>query len=66
MRLSIFTANNLMVLALLSITTLASAEHCRKVDINKSSGYCTVPDPALTPERWMPRSHALPMAACIR
>ena len=38
------------VLALLSITGLASAhQHCKKTDIDKSSGYCTVPDPALTP-----------------
>lgn len=28
---------------------LASAQHCRKVDIDKSSGYCTVPDPKITP-----------------
>jgi hypothetical protein len=28
---------------------LASAQHCRKVDVDKSSGFCTVPDPSLTP-----------------
>jgi hypothetical protein len=26
-----------------------SAQHCRKIDIDRSSGFCTVPDPALTP-----------------
>jgi hypothetical protein len=26
-----------------------AAQHCRKADVDKSSGYCTVPDPALTP-----------------
>jgi hypothetical protein len=30
-------------------TGFASAQHCRRVDIDKSSGFCTVPDPALTP-----------------
>jgi hypothetical protein len=33
----------------LTLTSLASAEHCRKADIDKSTGYCTVPDPAITP-----------------
>jgi hypothetical protein len=28
---------------------MASAQHCRKIDIDKSSGFCTVPDPKLTP-----------------
>jgi hypothetical protein len=31
------------------VASLASAQHCRKIDINKSSGFCTVPDPTLTP-----------------
>lgn len=31
------------------LTGLVSAQHCRKVDIDKSSGFCTVPDPQLTP-----------------
>jgi hypothetical protein len=35
--------------AFIFATSLASAQHCRKVDIDKSSGFCTVPDPALTP-----------------
>jgi hypothetical protein len=34
--------------ALLCISSLASAQHCRKIDIDKSSGFCTVPDRALT------------------
>jgi hypothetical protein len=39
-----------IVLALILTTHLASAEqHCRKADIDRSSGFCTVPDPALTP-----------------
>jgi len=34
----------------IAISTLfASAQHCRKVDIDKSSGFCTTPDHALTP-----------------
>jgi hypothetical protein len=41
--------NTLMVLASMFVTSLASAQHCRKADIDKSSGYCTVPDPLLTP-----------------
>ena len=39
----------LMGLTLICVTSLASAQHCRKVDIDKSTGFCTVPDPALTP-----------------
>jgi hypothetical protein len=39
----------LVVLALAFASSLASAQHCRKADIDKSSGYCTVPDPKLTP-----------------
>src|SRR5580658_6530073 len=38
----------IMMLALMFATSLASAQHCRKVDVDKSSGYCTVPDPSLT------------------
>jgi hypothetical protein len=49
MRLSVFTANHLIVLAFMFVATLASAQHCRKVDIDKSTGYCTVPDSKLTP-----------------
>jgi hypothetical protein len=39
----------LIILTFLLAATLASAHHCRKVDIDKSSGFCTVPDPTLTP-----------------
>jgi hypothetical protein len=39
----------LTILILTFATGLASAEHCRKADIDKTSGYCTVPDPAITP-----------------
>jgi hypothetical protein len=36
------------LLALLLVST-ALAQHCRNIDIDKSSGFCTVPDPKLTP-----------------
>ena len=39
----------IIVCVLVLASTCASAQHCRKVDIDKSSGFCTVPDPALTP-----------------
>jgi hypothetical protein len=39
----------MIAVAFLCAANLASAEHCRKIDIDKSSGFCTVPDPALTP-----------------
>lgn len=29
--------------------SVTSAQHCPKIDIDRSSGYCVVPDPALTP-----------------
>jgi hypothetical protein len=35
------------LLVLLLIST-ALAQHCRKIDIDKSSGFCTVPDPKIT------------------
>lgn len=42
-----------MRLVIAAIFTLAAnlafAQHCRKVDVDKSSGFCTVPDPLLTP-----------------
>ena len=41
--------NVLIALTLLLAATFASAQHCRKIDIDKSTGFCTVPDPALTP-----------------
>ena len=36
-------------LAGLTVSSFAQKAHCRKIDVDKSSGYCTVPDPALTP-----------------
>jgi len=41
-----------MVLALtvVFVTGLAAAQqHCKKKDVDSSTGFCTVPDPALTP-----------------
>lgn len=37
------------VLITVLLVSLASAQHCRKIDIDRSSGFCTVPDSALTP-----------------
>jgi len=39
------------VLALLFVllSSFSAAQHCRKVDIDNSSGFCTVPDASLTP-----------------
>ena len=39
----------LIAVTFLLAASLASAQHCRKIDIDKSSGFCTVPDPRLTP-----------------
>jgi hypothetical protein len=39
----------LISLTFLLAGSLASAQHCRNIDIDKSSGFCTVPDPKLTP-----------------
>src|ERR1700722_13494241 len=36
-------------LSLVLLVGIASAQHCRKIDIDRSSGFCTVPDPAITP-----------------
>jgi hypothetical protein len=41
--------NVLIAVTFLFVTSLAPAQHCRKIDIDKSSGSCTVPDPNLTP-----------------
>lgn len=39
-----------MVLIIAFATSVGSAkQHCGKVNVDKSSGFCTVPDPALTP-----------------
>src|SRR5258708_27809934 len=39
----------LIAMTFLLAASIASAQHCRKLDIDKSSGSCTVPDPKLTP-----------------
>jgi len=39
----------LIAVTFLLAASLASAQHCRKIDIDKSSDFCTVPDPKLTP-----------------
>ena len=46
MRLSIVS-----VFLLSAVCMVAGQQHCRKADVDKSSGFCTVPDPALTPGR---------------
>ena len=33
----------------LLLAGLAHAQHCAKINVDRSSGFCTVPDPALTP-----------------
>jgi len=38
-----------LVLTLVFVNTLAMAQHCSKSNIDPSSGFCTVPDPVLTP-----------------
>jgi hypothetical protein len=43
-----------LLLTVVLLGSLASAQHCRKIDIDKSSGYCVVPDPALTPGEMNP------------
>jgi hypothetical protein len=44
-----FRNPTLQCLLLVLLVGMASAQHCRKIDIDKSSGRCTVPDPGLTP-----------------
>jgi hypothetical protein len=39
----------LIAVTFLFVASFAPAQHCRKIDIDKSSGFCTVPDPKLTP-----------------
>jgi hypothetical protein len=40
----------LIIAALMLAASLASAQqHCPKIEIDRTSGFCTVPDPALTP-----------------
>jgi hypothetical protein len=38
----------LIAVTFLLAASLASSQHCRKIDIDKSSGFCTAPDPKLT------------------
>jgi hypothetical protein len=40
---------NLLIVGVVLTATLASAQHCHKINIDKSSGFCTVPDSGLTP-----------------
>jgi hypothetical protein len=35
--------------SLVLLVGIASAQHCRKINIDKSTGFCTVADPKLTP-----------------
>jgi hypothetical protein len=35
--------------SLVLLVGMASAQHCPNLDIDKSSGFCTVPDAPLTP-----------------
>jgi hypothetical protein len=39
----------LVALTFMLVTSFTSAQHCRKVDVDKSTGFCTVPDNHLTP-----------------
>jgi hypothetical protein len=39
----------LIILTFLFAATVALAQHCQKINIDKSSGFCAVPDPKLTP-----------------
>jgi hypothetical protein len=39
----------LLIAAMFLLVGMASAQHCRKIDIDRSSVFCTVPDPGLTP-----------------
>jgi hypothetical protein len=39
----------LVAITFMFLASLTSAQHCRKINIDKSSGFCTVPDPRLTP-----------------
>jgi hypothetical protein len=38
-----------MALTFVFVTSWVSAQHCRSIDIDKSTGFCTVADHALTP-----------------
>jgi hypothetical protein len=34
----------LLITAMFLLVGMASAQHCRKIDIDRSGGFCTVPD----------------------
>ena len=40
---------NVLIAVIFLFVAVASAQYGRKIDIDKSSGFCTVPDPKLTP-----------------
>jgi len=40
----------LMGAILICLSSFSTAQHCRKANIDKSGGACTVPDPTLTPD----------------
>ena len=48
-RVTRFVRFPISILVMTLVVASGSAQHCRKVDIDGSSGFCTVPDPALTP-----------------
>ena len=39
----------LPLITVLLLAGFASAQHCAKINVDRSSGFCTVPDPRLTP-----------------
>jgi hypothetical protein len=39
----------ILAIAMMFLANAAWAKHCREVDVDKSTGYCTVPDRSLTP-----------------
>jgi len=45
----LLTAMMLCPCLLAQVLFAQQLQHCKKTDIDKSSGFCTVPDPALTP-----------------
>ena len=42
-------SHKVLALVFVSLSSFSAAQHCRKVDIDNSSGFCTVPDASLTP-----------------
>jgi len=42
-------SNALIIAGFMLAASLASAQHCPQIEIDRSTGFCTVPDPALTP-----------------